>query len=273
MSAAGLPPSVAVLAALGVAVLLWPAPRRWSGPRWPGPGRRRWQAPLPTAVGRAGAIGAAVVVTVVLVGRAGPALAATTVVAAATAAVLVRTALRRRRHRRLSAELLAATRQLAAELRAGAAPERAVQLAADAATPTVADGIRRAARTSRTDPDRGPVRVPSDVAQGLDLLAAGWSLAHRHGLSLATVVQSVVDQLTRTAEADERRAAEGSGARLSGHLLAALPLLGLVLGTGMGVDPVHVLLGTGLGNVALVTGTALTAAGLLWTAALSGRPR
>jgi tight adherence protein B len=69
-----------------------------------------------------------------------------------------------------------------------------------------------------------------------------------------------------TAAMLDRQAAEVAGPRLSGYLLAALPVLGLLLGTGMGADPVAVLVSTGLGQVLLVVGVGLSCAGLRWIA-------
>jgi tight adherence protein B len=53
--------------------------------------------------------------------------------------------------------------------------------------------------------------------------------------------------------------------------MAALPLMGILLGAGMGVNPVAVLLGSPLGNLLLVVGVALMCAGLLWSARIVGR--
>ncbi len=80
----------------------------------------------------------------------------------------------------------------------------------------------------------------------------------------------LLDALARDLEAETSaqaaRSAQAAGPRLSGYLLAALPLLGLLLGTGMGADPLHILLGTRAGSLLLLVGSALTAAGLTWTA-------
>jgi tight adherence protein B len=47
-------------------------------------------------------------------------------------------------------------------------------------------------------------------------------------------------------------------------MLAALPALGLLLGTAMGADPLRVLLHTGAGLGCLLAGAALEGAGLWW---------
>jgi tight adherence protein B len=61
-------------------------------------------------------------------------------------------------------------------------------------------------------------------------------------------------------------AAQLAGARSTAALLAVLPLLGIGLGAAMGARPLHVLLGTERGQVAMLVGAGLDALGLLWTA-------
>ncbi len=64
-------------------------------------------------------------------------------------------------------------------------------------------------------------------------------------------------------------AAQLAGVRASGYLLAALPAFGLLLGCGLGADPVEVLLTSTAGNVALAAGLALDVAGVAWLARLA----
>ena len=54
-------------------------------------------------------------------------------------------------------------------------------------------------------------------------------------------------------------------------LLAGLPLLGLAMGAGIGADPWAVLTRTGTGQVLLVAGVGLEAAGLMWSSRLIAR--
>jgi tight adherence protein B len=57
----------------------------------------------------------------------------------------------------------------------------------------------------------------------------------------------------------------------SAALLAGLPLLGLAMGNGVGADPWGVLTGTGVGQILLVAGVGLEAAGLAWSRRLVAR--
>jgi tight adherence protein B len=73
------------------------------------------------------------------------------------------------------------------------------------------------------------------------------------------------------AEQAHRRevAATLAAPRATARLLALLPGGGLLMGTGLGVDPVGLLLGTPVGAVLLVTGGGLALLGLAWTERLA----
>jgi tight adherence protein B len=62
-----------------------------------------------------------------------------------------------------------------------------------------------------------------------------------------------------------------AGPRASAALLAGLPLLALAMGGGIGARPWTVLTTTPVGQVLLVAGVALEAAGLAWSARLVRR--
>ncbi len=59
-------------------------------------------------------------------------------------------------------------------------------------------------------------------------------------------------------------AVEAGPARATARLMAALPVFGLGLGFLLGVNPVAVLVGSGLGVACLVTGLALAVGGVWW---------
>jgi tight adherence protein B len=62
-----------------------------------------------------------------------------------------------------------------------------------------------------------------------------------------------------------------AGSRASAALLAGLPVLGLVMGGGVGADPWRVLTTTGTGQLLLVAGVGLEVGGLAWSARLVRR--
>ncbi len=176
-----------------------------------------------------------------------------------------------RRRGRL-AERRAATLELctalAAELRAGAMPEEALQRATTA-VPGVCD---EAARVARLGGDVSAALVAASVrggAGGLARLAAIWSVSQHSGAGLADGCERIADWL-RDDEALRREvAAQLSGARASARLMAGLPALGIVLGSGIGARPLDVLLRTPYGLGCLGVGTGLASLGVWWTERLA----
>ena len=96
-------------------------------------------------------------------------------------------------------------------------------------------------------------------------VGAVWTICERSGAPAAAVLDRVEEDLRATVHQRREVAAQLAGARSTAGLLALLPLLGIGLGATMGADPLHVLLGTPAGQLALVMGVGLDAAGLLWT--------
>jgi tight adherence protein B len=165
---------------------------------------------------------------------------------------------------------------LAAELRAGRAPAAALAAAAGVAVGPLAAALRAAAATAGLGGDvagslRAPAAAPPDTAHLLPALAACWSVCAASGSGLAAAVERLEEGLR--AEQAQRRAVEAelAGPRATAGLLAALPLVGLLLAAGLGADPVHVLLRTPVGLVCLVAGLALEVLGLWWTGRLVRR--
>ncbi len=224
-----------------------------------GPATRFATGRWPVALG-------AVIVAVTVV--AGPVVGAAAGIAAGTAAVLVRSELRGRRDLLDMADLLTAVRTLGREVRAGTSPAAAV--AATAAhrgrSARMLDGVAAAvARTSGAPPpgtgvERGPT---ADVA---DRLIAVWALSARYGVPWAALVDTVADDLADRLRAASQRTSQVAGPKLSGYVLAGMPALGVLLGSGMGADPVHVLLHTGAGRLMLLVGVSLNCLGLAWSA-------
>lgn len=208
----------------------------------------------------------------------GPLVAASATMSLSTVAILLRSEMRRRHRHRDLTDMLAASRTLGREIRAGAAPIAAIRtcvkeqqgrsgrMLADLAVEIAGDRggspdsiATRAAGAGRT----GPV---DPVAEITGRLARGWLLSARHGVPMAVLIDTVSDDLDDRLSAVSQRDAQVSGPRVSGYVLAAMPVLGVLLGTGMGADPLHVLFATGAGRWMLLTGTILTCAGLAWTA-------
>jgi tight adherence protein B len=85
------------------------------------------------------------------------------------------------------------------------------------------------------------------------------------------VAAAVEDDLRARARAETELRAAVAGPRASAAVLAGLPLVGLLMGSGVGADPWRVLTTTGTGTVLLVAGVALELAGVTWSARLVRR--
>lgn len=151
---------------------------------------------------------------------------------------------------------------MGAELRAGALPGRMLSgLADDFAM------LRPAARAAELGGDVAAALREAAQTPGHGLLrdlGGAWQVAERSGAPLAAV-------LTRLAEAarieqDIAREAQAgvAPARATGRLMAVLPAFGLLLGSGMGGDPIAVLLGSWIGVCCLAAGCGLACLGLVW---------
>jgi tight adherence protein B len=265
---------------------------------------RLWRDRLPGSRTGLLAIGATCVALGAI--TAGPAGTLAAGIVTATLIVLGRSALADRHRRSDLIDIIAGLRLLSRELRSGAAPAQAAGEAATAArgvavmvlaalatrrgsgaiagadprgSPTALAGSgvpapmrdstgsarsglgsAKGGRLGRILPAEGP------VAEVVARLTSGWILAGRHGLAITPMIDAAVRDASERLAADTERASQVAGPRMSGYVMAGLPLMGLLLGVGMGADPVHVLTSTALGNVMLIGGVALTCAGLLWSA-------
>lgn len=151
---------------------------------------------------------------------------------------------------------------IGAELRAGALAQRMIGglagdfpvLAPAARVVELGGDVAGALRDAAQEPGRELLR---DVA-------AGWQVSERSGAPLASVIDRV-EQSARVEREILREVEAGAApARATARLMAALPGMGLLLGSGMGGDPVHVLTATWLGVGCLAAGCALACAGVAW---------
>ncbi|WP_181140558.1 type II secretion system F family protein [Streptomyces sp. Ru62] len=172
---------------------------------------------------------------------------------------------RHTRERRADA-VIALCGGLAGEVRAGRQPGEALLRAArdsgglgDAQAAVVA-----AARFGGDVPGALAVAARQPGAEGLLGLAACWRVAVDQGAGLATGLDRLDGALR--AERDQRSdvRAQLSGAGATAVLLAALPALGLLLGSAMGADPLRVLLHSGAGLGCLAAGALFETAGMWW---------
>ena len=247
-----------VLAAAGVAIGVGlPAPRRFLAVRSGGSRRR-----LPDAL-------LAVLVVVVLVVPAGPVGA----LVAGVLAVVLRRALRSARsaraHRAESTAAAEAMAVLAAELRAGRPAGVALANAAGIALGPTSTALAEAGSAAGLGAAPAEVLLAhaeaSAVPELLRGLAVCWQVCVGSGSSLASAVDRLEDGLRAEQECRDEVQAELAGPRSTAVMLAVLPAFGLLLGSGLGARPLHVLLHTPLGGGCLALGVALELLGVWWT--------
>lgn len=183
--------------------------------------------------------------------------------AAATAGTGLVRRQRQRRHRAARADrVLEAGELLAAELAGGLASGTALSRAAAAEPLLAAAASAEHLGADVADALRRSAAAPG--AAGLARLAAAWEISRRTGQRLAPAVAAATGSLRRDRATRRVVDAELSSARATARLLAALPVLALLLGSGTGAGPWAFLLGTAPGVVCLATGLGLGLAGLGW---------
>jgi tight adherence protein B len=178
-------------------------------------------------------------------------------------------ALRRRRE----AEVAEIVFGLAAELRAGRPPGRALALVASCST-----YLRRELTDAAAAVDAGAsaateIRRVAEIpgCAGLRAVAAAWVVTESAGGPIADVLDRLGQVLD--VERQHRAALDAAlaGPRATMLLLAALPLFGLCLGQALGAQPLGLLLQRPLGWGLLAAGVGLDAVGVAWTRLLVRR--
>lgn len=260
-------PLAAVLSA--VALVIYPSsPRR----RLPPTGPRSRRAGLPAA-GTTGCIAAC------LVGAATLLLPLTTVLAAVVVGTTASLRYRRRRRRRHAWDegrtLESALEVLVGELRVGSHPVRAFSVAADETPGAVAASLRAVAARAGLGADvtagLRDAALSSALPAQWDRLAVCWQLAAEHGLAIATLMRAAQRDVAERQRFSARVSSSMAGARATAAILAALPVLGVVLGQLIGARPLSFLLGGQAGGWLLVVGSTLACAGLLWSDSITDR--
>ncbi|BBY13260.1 type II secretion system F family protein [Mycobacterium marseillense] len=249
-----------------------PAPRRRLRP----PASPGWRLPsrgLRSAGWVAGGVGCAAVVLLPL---------ATVLCVAVVGATVSLRYRRRRRIRRATGEghaLETALDVLVGELRAGSHPVRAFGVAADESADESAGAVAASLRAVAAR-----ARLGADVAAGLaaasrnsalpahwERLALCWRLASDNGLGIATLMRAAQRDIAERQRFSSRVASSLAGARATATILAALPVLGVLLGQLVGAQPLAFLLGGQVGGWLLLIGSTLACGGLLWSDRIADR--
>ncbi len=198
--------------------------------------------------------------------RAGPVLGAAAALVAATASWLATAAVRRRAAEQSLARLLAAVRLVVAEVAAGASPDAAMTAAAEA-DPSRRRAFEAAAAALRAGDDPAVALAADPALRGF---GRAWAVAAVTGAPVTAVLERVAADLADRREQDAAVSAALAGPRSSAVVLAALPVLGILLGLGMDADPLAFLFGSAAGQLVCLVGVACDVLGLLWTRRLAG---
>ncbi len=181
--------------------------------------------------------------------------------------------LARRRRGRAADEradrVLSACESMASDLAAGQPPLRCLDRAADDW-----DELAPVASAGRMGADvptalRELATLPG--AARLRTVAATWQVAHATGAGLAAALARAADAIRADRGTARLVAAELSAAHATARMLAVLPVGVLLLGAGIGGDPLGFLTGTTPGLVCLGVGLALSLAGLTWLERIADR--
>jgi tight adherence protein B len=253
-------PAVLAGAAAWLATGAGPASRRLPVTRRPtflrarGLGRRAWAI---VAIAAAG----------VLLALTGPIPASVMAIAGYALTRRVNAGRSRRLAREARVQDLAALRALSAELASGLPPAAAFRMVGG--DPASAAGLRRrllaAAGADSLGGDPADVlRAGSTPGSPAAALAAAWSICRRSGTSLAAPAHRIAESAAAELRVEREAETALASARSSSHLLAALPMAGVLLGQLSGSESLRVLFTTGPGQLCLMCGAALDLAGLAW---------
>ena len=157
---------------------------------------------------------------------------------------------------------------MAGELAAGLPPGQV--LAAAATVCPELTGVVAAHRLGGSVPDALRAAAAEPGARDLALVAAAWQVAHRSGAGLAEALGGVSVALRERQSLRRLVGSELSSARATARLMVGLPVLTLVMGSGIGGDPIGFLVGSPGGWACLGGGLVLGLAGLGWIEAIAG---
>ena len=170
--------------------------------------------------------------------------------------------------RDLAGVLVAVSAQLRAGATSAEAWSRALQTVAVGPVPTVDTLLAATSAPARWRLRR---RADSGSVQRVRAVVAAARLSAELGAPLAGVLDRIASAVAADEEADGERRAALAGPRSTAQVLAWLPVLGVVLGTLLGADPVGVVLSGGIGTACAVLGVVLVVLGRWWTSTLLSR--
>ena len=108
-----------------------------------------------------------------------------------------------------------------------------------------------------------------------DLLSKGfgslWQVCENNGAALSPALNQFAQQIRTEKELREELSSSMSGAKLSAWVLAGLPLFGIVLAGFLGVNSLHWLTTSSIGNYNIVAALILETTGIIWVTKITSR--
>jgi tight adherence protein B len=108
-----------------------------------------------------------------------------------------------------------------------------------------------------------------------DLLAKGfgslWQVCENNGAALSPALNQFAQQIRTEKELRDELSSSMSGAKLSAWVLAGLPLFGIVLAGFLGVNSLHWLSNSSIGNYNIIAALVLEISGIIWVTKITSR--
>ena len=108
-----------------------------------------------------------------------------------------------------------------------------------------------------------------------DLLAKGfgslWQVCENNGAALSPALIQFSQQIRTEKELRQELSSSMSGAKLSAWVLAGLPLFGIVLAGFLGVNSLHWISNSNIGNYNIVAALILEVTGIVWVTKITSR--
>ena len=98
-----------------------------------------------------------------------------------------------------------------------------------------------------------------------------WQVCENNGAALSPALTQFAQQIRTEKELRQELSSSMSGAKLSAWVLAGLPLFGIILAGFLGVNSLHWLSTSSIGNYNIIAALILEIAGIIWVSKITSR--